>query len=307
MNKVICTTTINLPSEALRHFAAMRDWTLVVAGDLKTPLAKWPDSCIYLSPIQQDKFDIELSGAIGWNCIQRRNMAFLYAAKELKADVIASVDDDNIPLQGWGEKLLLNSPQMGAFYSRDQEVFDPISATLYKNLWHRGFPLELLRERSWGAATVEEHPGADIQADFWNGDADVDAVCRMEHGADNCEFDSIFFPMWSDRPSPFNSQNTFLSRSVLPNYFMHLDVGRYDDILAAYHVQALGHRVIYGKPSVRQRRNNHDLMDDFKKETWGYQNILGVIRALFKNPKSIYDILSPRAAKAFQIYQSRFE
>ena len=39
---------------------------------------------------------------IGWNCIQRRNFGILYAWKN-NADVVAVVDDDNIPYNNWGK------------------------------------------------------------------------------------------------------------------------------------------------------------------------------------------------------------
>ena len=37
MKKIIVTTSINAPTEAIRKFDAMQDWDLVVIGDLKTP------------------------------------------------------------------------------------------------------------------------------------------------------------------------------------------------------------------------------------------------------------------------------
>jgi hypothetical protein len=37
MRKIIVTTTINPPTEAILKFDAMEDWDLVVIGDLKTP------------------------------------------------------------------------------------------------------------------------------------------------------------------------------------------------------------------------------------------------------------------------------
>jgi len=37
MKKVIVTTTINAPTEAIRRFDVMPDWHLIVIGDLKTP------------------------------------------------------------------------------------------------------------------------------------------------------------------------------------------------------------------------------------------------------------------------------
>jgi len=46
-------------------------------------------------------------------------------------------------------------------------------------------------------------------ADFWNGDPDIDAICRMEH-APVCEFDEACFPIASNNPVPFNSQKHIL-------------------------------------------------------------------------------------------------
>ena len=38
--------------------------------------------------------------------VLNRNFALLWA-KDMKADIVAVVDDDNIPLKGWGEDLLV--------------------------------------------------------------------------------------------------------------------------------------------------------------------------------------------------------
>jgi hypothetical protein len=37
MKNVIVNTTINPPTEAIRKFEALKDWDLVVIGDLETP------------------------------------------------------------------------------------------------------------------------------------------------------------------------------------------------------------------------------------------------------------------------------
>ena len=37
MKKYIATTTINPPTEALIKYSKLKDWTVIVAGDLKTP------------------------------------------------------------------------------------------------------------------------------------------------------------------------------------------------------------------------------------------------------------------------------
>lgn len=312
MNRVICTTSIYPPSEATLKFAEMKDWKLVIAGDLKTPHAEYVrlasefSNVHYLHPLTQDGYDVRLSDAIGWNCIQRRNFAFLYACKELNAEILASVDDDNIPRSGWGDNLTIRKHGRYTQWNPDSEVFDPFwVATLNTKAWHRGFPLELLKHRACNPEQIEFAP--DIQADFWSGECDVDAICRMEHNTCDIPYQTVVFPFTSNKPSPFNSQNTFLHKDVMPHYFMHCDVGRYDDILAAYYVQSKGFRVVYGKPSVRQERNEHDVMKDFANEIWGYQNILQVIRDLKANPDNIWNWLNPRASEAFRLYQKHFE
>jgi hypothetical protein len=47
-------------------------------------------------------------------------------------------------------------------------------------------------------------------------------------------------------------------------------VGRMDDIWAGYLVEAMGFRVVYQRPSVRQQRNPHNLLKDFENECLGY-------------------------------------
>ena len=51
---------------------------------------------------------------------------------------IASVDDDNIPYENWGENCVVTKEVEYDFYS-STIVFDPLSATNHNDLWHRGF------------------------------------------------------------------------------------------------------------------------------------------------------------------------
>lgn len=320
MKKAICTTTINPPTKALKRFieiAERDDWHLFIAGDLKTPhegYANLGRRVHYLSPGMQKEAWPELSELIGWNCIQRRNFAFL-AAYDLGAEIFATVDDDNIPLDNWGECPSLFPPHAlpiremyDSFTSREQvPVLDPLVATNHRELWHRGYPLELVNKRPTFYGHIHTEAIFDIQADFWDGEADVDAVCRMTLDSSNCKFSRTFFPFTMERPSPFNSQNTFLTRRVMPHYFMHVGVGRFDDILAAYHVQAQGFRVVYGPPSVVQERNAHDVMKDFAAEVWGYQNCLKIASAVQTNKRCVLDAIPERSQLAFEQYQRHFD
>jgi hypothetical protein len=304
MNKVIVTTSIHPPTEAIRAFDAMEEWVLVVVGDKKTPRDFHLQRGIYVTPEEQEKYDPALSEAIGWNCIQRRNFGFLWA-RDMNADLIATVDDDNIPLEVWGRDLLVGNEVEVDYYETDLPAFDPIGATNHGHLWHRGYPLQLVSRREY-ARKVRKTLHVDIQADFWNGDPDVDAICRIEH-APQCRFDPARFPMAANKIGPFDSQNTFFTADCLKDYFMFPHVGRMDDIWAAYYVQAKGRQVVYNRPSVYQARNEHDLRRDMRDEYIGYENNLAIVEDLASTPESLFAHLPARAARAFRLYRRHFE
>ncbi len=303
MKKVIVTTTINPPTKAVRIFDSLPDWDLLVIGDLKTPRDYTLKRGRYVGPEEQERYDRKLSEAIGWNCIQRRNFGLLMAG-EMGADIVAVVDDDNIPLPGWGEDLMIGRPCEVNYYETDLEAFDPVGATNHRELWHRGFPLQLVPVRDYSRCSRKTIT-PDIQADFWNGDPDIDAVCRMEH-APHCSFDRSYFPLAGNKLAPFNSQNTFLAGAVLKDYFLFPHVGRMDDIWAAYYVQAKGRRVVFGAPSVFQERNVHDAVRDMKQEYLGYENNLRIVQELPSDPDALLSYLPGRAVYAFELYKRHF-
>jgi len=100
MKKYIISTTINPPTEAIKKFDNLKDWNLIISGDLKTPSNYKLKNGIYIGPKDQEKISKKLSDLMGWNCIQRRNFAMILAYKQ-GADIIATIDDDNIPLSNW--------------------------------------------------------------------------------------------------------------------------------------------------------------------------------------------------------------
>jgi hypothetical protein len=301
MQKYVVCTSINPPTLAIERYDSLNDWTLIVVGDQKTPIDYKLKNGIYLSPVDQEKISMKLSDLIGWNCIQRRNFGLLQAFN-LGADVVATVDDDNIPLDNWGKEMLVGKEVELKEFQIDSEVFDPIGATSYKHLWHRGFPLELINQRDFSQYKLSLVTPA-VQADFWNGDPDIDAFCRLEHKP-NCDFNDADFPFTSNKISPFNSQNTILSRSIAFDYFLYPHIGRMDDIWASYYVQSLGNRVVYNKPTVFQDRNVHNLIEDLKKEYLGYENNLQLVRSITNNPEKINEYLPQRTLDAWNVYRN---
>lgn len=303
MKRIIVTTTINAPTEAIRNFDAMPGWQLLVIGDRATPPGYRLDRGTYVGPEEQHRFDPALSDAIGWDCIQRRNIG-IAMAYDLGAEVIALVDDDNIPLGNWGVDLLVGREAEVSVYDVEAPAFDVLATTNHPQLWHRGFPLQLLRQRDYAPPRTHRMQ-VHVQADLWNGDPDIDAICRMEHAPD-CRFTAGTLPCTANRMAPFNSQNTFLHRDVLKDYFLFPGVGRMDDVWAAYHAQAHGWTPVFGRASVHQARNPHDLTRDMKAEFLGYEHNLDIVTRLARDPDAILRFLPERAVRAFGLYQRRF-
>lgn len=303
MKKIIVTTTINPPTNALKKFNKIKGWELLVVGDMKTPHEMYKDFD-YFSPSEQRKKYPELSAAIGWNCIQRRNLGFIEAYNR-GADIIATVDDDNIPLDNWGKDIYLNKKTKVLHWETDDLCFDPFSATDKAYCWHRGFPIQDVNSRDVKRPTFK-HVTPTAQANFWNGNPDVDAICRMIYYTE-FTFPKEAFPFVSNQISPFNSQNTFISRETLKDYFVFPFIGRMDDIWGAYYYLSCGHNVVYGEPTVYQHRNFHDNTIDFIDELLGYKETKRLLLNLREGAESIEMFLPSKSWRAFQIYRGLFK
>ena len=302
----LITTTINVP-EVLRAYARdakdhRRSVKMYVAGDRGTPAgtARFCDvvaretgiECEYLDPAAQERFLTpwaELRDHLPWNCIQRRNVAVLKAVRD-GADAVVTIDDDNvlwesdyfshgIPVcEAPREKLTMPA------YGRPGEWFNVCRFLATAN----GYPFV---PRGYGMAaradlddSLDIKPGSILTmpvaavAGFWLGDPDVDAVTRLAHGVEVTRYrlDHNFFLAPGAR-APFNSQNTILARAVLPAWFLSPHVGRYDDIFASFIVKRiadhLGWGVCFGRPLVRQERNEHDLLRDLDLERFGMRHV----------------------------------
>lgn len=285
MNKFIVTTTINGPTKALDSFSKFKDWQLIVVGDLSTPHKEYVNfNCIYLHPEEQEKKYKKLSKAIGWKSIQRRNIGFVEAFKH-GAEVIATVDDDNIPYSNWGKDLHVGADVVCDLYQPKQEVFDPLSITNSNYVWHRGFPIEYVPNRLDVEYLGKTKRKVLVQADLWDGDPDIDAIARLSVKP-NVKFSEVTEPFCSNKISPFNSQNTFIAREALPYFPVLPFVGRMDDIWGSYLLQhKFPNSVIYNRATVYQERNPQDLVTNLELEILGYRNTLRLIKDLENSHK----------------------
>jgi hypothetical protein len=241
----------------------------------------------------------ELSEAIGWNCIQRRNIGFIEAYKA-GAEILYTCDDDNSPLDNWGKDVLVNKEEVvSCFYQSNCLVFDPL---WLEDFWHRGFPIQLSGDRKNVQRKSNGVREVLVQADLWNGDPDIDALTRIVLHPYLTK--ARPYPFCADKISPFNSQNTFLSRKLFPTYFLFPGIGRMDDIWASYITQHyFSNSVIYGPPSVYQQRNEHNLVKDLEDEMIGYKYTYELIKDL----KHWQRFIPKKSLKAYELYKKEFK
>src|ERR1700743_445028 len=137
VKKNIVITSIFEPSQAIKDFAKMDDYKLIVVGDKKTPAGWHYDNADYLSVAAQEQMGFELAKVLPYNHYCRKMLGYLMAIQS-GADYIGDTDDDNIPKENW---------EFPAF----EGVFDHINEDkgyiniyqLYtsEKIWARGLPL----------------------------------------------------------------------------------------------------------------------------------------------------------------------
>ena len=77
---------------------------------------------------------------------QRRNIGYIEAYNR-GAEIIATVDDDNMPYDNWGENCMVGKEVEVDVYTTDNIAFEPLSITNENHLWHRGYPIEEVHNR----------------------------------------------------------------------------------------------------------------------------------------------------------------
>jgi hypothetical protein len=311
MQTAIVTTTINPPTKATFKFAEIakkNNWIFIIVGDTKTPhelytgLAQcYPENVMYLSPEYQEKKYSRLSAAIGWKSIQRRNIGFVEAYR-LGFHTVISVDDDNVPNNDWGKNIFISQEVEVDIWDNTQvNCFDPLSVTNNNDLWQRGYPIQLVKDKNRVEYKGKQIRKVMVQNDLVDGDPDIDATARLIKKP-IVKFDKINI-FGSNQIAPFNSQNLFLDASVLPHYFCHIGVGRFDDIWGGYILQKyFPNSLVFGQASVYQDRNPQDLITNLENEIWGYRNTLSLINDLDNYEK----YLPEKSLEAFKIYQDSF-
>lgn len=308
---LIVSTSINPPTTQTKNLinkSKEKNWKFIMVGDTKTPHDLYEelqsDNFEYLSPEFQEREYPKLSQVLGWKTIQRRNIGFVHAYKNYKENngIISSWDDDNEVNSDWGQNVQVGKTiEVDIWDNISVPCFDPLSVTNNNDLWQRGYPIQLVKEKNKVEYKGKQMRKILAQNDLVDGDADIDATIRLIKKP-IVKFDNIDM-YGSNQIAPFNSQNLFLDINTLPYYFCFNGVGRFDDIWGGYIFQKyFPNSLVFGPASVYQDRNPQDLITNLENEIFGYRNTLNLLNDLNNYP--VY--LPERSLDAFRIYQEYF-
>ena len=100
MKRFIVITSIFPPTDAVKKFARLEGWRLIVVGDKKTPRDWFWEGVQFISDRAQKRLNYEILGKLPWNHYARKMIGYLFAI-ENGAEVIVDTDDDNIPHKNW--------------------------------------------------------------------------------------------------------------------------------------------------------------------------------------------------------------
>ena len=280
-NRFVVMTSIRPMNQVMEAYASCEDWRLILVGDRKGP--------DHIDDERIDFLDMEAQRCLGFdttahtpeNHYARKNLGYLHAIS-LEAKVIGETDDDNFPKQHWGHNLTFECPDLRVLEGvRFVNVYREFCS---EPVWPRGYPLEHINEAHEPAARR-----GPCRIGVWQQLADlhpdVDAIQRLVIGGDVVFDDAEPFALAPHVYCPFNSQNTFWRREAFPLLYLPTTVSfRFTDILRGYVAQrALWEADLllgFGGATVRQDRNEHDLMSDFIDEIPMYKGVATLVHHL---------------------------
>ena len=258
----------------------------IVVADKKTPvpalksLEKRTSMVTVLTcEVQQaflEKHYPSLLPHIGWNTIARSNVGRLWAYDKGFSGILM-LDDDNWPtaenFAHWHSKV--GDQENLVTVKSDTGWFNVAQALVEKDgveFYPRGFP----PAQRWKPVQETQALAINtiaVNAGLWLGDPDIDAITRLERPLRTVEYRADWpetFALYPGTWSPWNSQNSAISREALVSYWMSPWAGRHLDIWASYisnlAIQHMGQVVAFGRPLVNHDRVIHNLYHDLDEE-----------------------------------------
>lgn len=285
MKKValVITSIANDQHPVLNQYAvkaAQRNIPFIVIGDTKSPEQFNLKGCDFYSIDRQVSLGYELVKNLPTRHYARKNIGYLVAIQN-GAEIIIETDDDNIPFKEFWNPRIANR--------NVREIIDGGWVNVYKyfsdlHIWPRGFALERIIETPPQLGDVAELY-CPIQQGLADDNPDVDAIYRLTLPLPITFKKNDDVALGKGSICSFNSQNTSWFKETFPLLYLPSYCSfRMTDIWRSYIAQRIswtcGWPILFHQSTVRQERNDHNLMKDFEDEIVGYQNNFAIMAEL---------------------------
>ena len=262
-------------------FCKQNNVDLIIIGDRKTPSQFKLDGSNYFSINKQITLNFRTAKLLPENHYSRKNLGYLIAIKN-KSNKIYETDDDNIPLKNFF-KYKKNSFNK-SYVFRDCGWLNVYKFFSKENIWPRGFALEELKKKLPAKKKIA-YNNSPIQQGLADLNPDVDAIYRLTNPLPIRFKNSADFVLSEGSICPFNSQNTCWYKPAYPlMYLPSFCSFRMTDIWRSFIAQRIAWTcdwsILFHKPTVIQKRNEHNLMKDFSEEIPGYKNNYNLMKNL---------------------------
>ncbi|SOD14989.1 STELLO glycosyltransferase family protein [Pedobacter xixiisoli] len=280
---LIITSIANDQHPVLRTFAeetVKRDIPFIVIGDTKSPPTFDLAGCDFYSVEKQQTLDFQLAELLPLKHYARKNIGYLIA-NAAGAETIIETDDDNVPQDDFW---LTRKKEQNAHFLSDKNWVNVYKYFTNTHIWPRGFALEEIQKNLPVLENLKSI-SCPIQQGLADDNPDVDAIYRL----------TLPLPLKFDKHNaialgnksvcPFNSQNTTWFREAFPLMYLPSYCSfRMTDIWRSFVAQRIAWTcnwpILFHQSTVRQERNEHNLMIDFQEEISGYSNNLEIINSL---------------------------
>ncbi len=285
----LVVTSISAPNKILASLAGGAKQNRIpfyLIGDSKSPADFCLPDCRFYSVERQRQLEFEFARLVPLRHYSRKNIGYLLAAAG-GAEIILETDDDNEPQEEFWQQptRTIRAPRL-----RDAGWVNVYRYFSDQLIWPRGFPLQHVKtdQPSYEALAAEDCD-CPIQQGLADGDPDVDAVYRLllPLPISFCKLRTIAVGQRSW--TPFNSQNTLWWADAFPLMYLPTYCSfRMTDIWRSFVAQRIawenGWSILFYGPTVRQERNDHELMVDFAEEIPGYLENEKICQALESVP-----------------------
>lgn len=252
----------------------------IVIGDTKSPENFKLKNCNFYSIKLQNKLDFKLAKFLPSKHYARKNLGYLIAIKN-GAEIIIETDDDNIPKKNfWKKRERIQS----AFVLKKKGWVNVYKYFTNQHIWPRGFALEKILNTLPNLKKIETM-NSPIQQGLADKNPDVDAIFRMTLPLPFSFKQRKNIALKYGSICPFNSQNTTWFKEAFPLMYLPSYCSfRMTDIWRSFVAQRIAWEcdwpILFHSSNVRQERNQHNIMSDFRDEVSGYLNNLNIMDSL---------------------------